>query len=41
MPSNKGDLSSIEKLDYFACWFGEMSEMEKGERVVLWLFSRN
>ena len=34
MHSNKGDLTSIEKLDYFVCWFGEMSEMEKGKQIV-------
>ena len=31
MHSNKGELSSIEKLDYFIIWFAEFSEMEKGD----------
>lgn len=35
MHSNKGDLTSIEKLDYFVGWFGEMSEMEKGRYLLL------
>ena len=31
MHSNKGSLTSIEKLDYFVSWFGEFSGMEKSD----------